>query len=84
VTAITAAKVAKSHDAPREDDCWVQERSRMSTGTMTTSIRSMTVDPLRIQSDRRQAARRKEDLWLLAMALVMSVVVSFIAVITLT
>jgi hypothetical protein len=37
-----------------------------------------------MEFDRRRAARRKEDLWLLAMAFVMSIVVSFIAVVTLT
>lgn len=48
------------------------------------NTRSIAVDPFRTQSDRRMATRRKEDLWLLATALVMSVVVSLIAVMTLT
>ena len=51
---------------------------------MSMSTRSIAVDPFRTQTDRRMATRRKEDLWLVATALIMSIVVSFIAVITLT
>jgi hypothetical protein len=51
---------------------------------VSMSTRSIAVDPFRTQTDRRMATRRKEDLWLVATALIMSIVVSFIAVITLT
>jgi hypothetical protein len=47
------------------------------------STRSISVNSLRPDRDRRMSARRKEDYWLLATACALSVIVSFIAMVTL-
>ncbi len=78
VTIVTARPCSKTQDANRRDEfCHHGAFAVMST-------RSIAVDPFRTQTDRRMETRRKEDLWLVATALIMSIVVSFIAVVTLT